>query len=133
MVTADGAEMNYIPQLGGAVDDPPEIVCLSRLRWDFAGQRAQHLMSRSARERRVFFVEEPVFGATVPGLNIRRGDCGVFVVTPHMCEGADDAEARPVSSYQPGRPLNGTHLEQQHRRHYQCAADHLHRLELLAE
>jgi UDP-galactopyranose mutase len=93
MVTAYGAEMNYIPQFGGAVDDPPEIVCLSRLRWDFAGQRAQHLMSRSARERRVFFVEEPVFGATVPGLDIRRGDCGVFVVTPHLCEGSDDAEA----------------------------------------
>jgi UDP-galactopyranose mutase len=50
-------------------------------------------MSRSARERRVFFVEEPVFGATVPGLDIRRSDCGVFVVTPHLCEGSDDAEA----------------------------------------
>jgi glycosyltransferase involved in cell wall biosynthesis len=93
MVTGDSAEMNYAPLLGGAVDDPPEIVCLSLLQWDFAGQRAQRLMSRSARERRVFFVEEPVFGATVPGLDIRRNDCGVFVVTPHLCEGSDDAEA----------------------------------------
>jgi UDP-galactopyranose mutase len=50
-------------------------------------------MSRSARERRVFFVEEPVFGSTVPGLDIRRRDCGVFVVTPRLREGADDAEA----------------------------------------
>ena len=96
MVTGDSAEMNYTPLSGGAVDDLPEIVCLSLLQWDFAGQRAQRLMSRSARERRVFFVEEPVFGATVPGLDIRRSDCGVFVVTPHLCEGSDDAEA-PVT------------------------------------
>ena len=93
MVTGDSAEMNCVPFLGGAVDDPPEIVCLSLLQWDFAGQRAQRLMSRSARERRIFFVEEPVFGATVPGLDIRRSDCGVFVVTPHLSEGSDDAEA----------------------------------------
>jgi UDP-galactopyranose mutase len=93
MVTGDSAEMNYTPLSGGAVDDLPEIVCLSLLQWDFAGQRAQRLMSRSARERRVFFVEEPVFGATVPGLDIRRSDCGVFVVTPHLSEGSDDAEA----------------------------------------
>ena len=92
-VTGDGAEENYMPLLGGEADDPPDIVCLSRLRWDFARQRPQHLMSRSARERRVFFVEAPVFGATVPGLDIRRSDCGVFVVTPHLREGSDDAEA----------------------------------------
>ncbi len=93
IVTGASAEMNYAPLSGGAVDDPPEIVCLSLLRWDFAGQRAQRLMSLSARERRVFFVEEPVFGATVPGLDIKRSDCGVYVVTPHLCEGSDDAEA----------------------------------------
>src|SRR5215470_13973593 len=92
-VTGDSAEENYMPLLGGEADDPLDIVCLSRLRWDFARQRPQHLMSRSARERRVFFVEEPVFGETVPGLNIRRRDCGVFVVTPHLREGLDDAEA----------------------------------------
>ena len=63
IVTGDSAEMNYAPLLGGAVNNPPEIVCLSLLQWDFAGQRAQRLMNRSARERRVFFVEEPVFGA----------------------------------------------------------------------
>jgi len=53
-------------------------------------------MSRSARERRVFFVEEPVFGATVSGLDIRRRDCSVFVVTPHLREESDDAEAPAV-------------------------------------
>ena len=83
-VIGDSAEENYIPLLGGEADDPPDIVCLSRLRWDFARRRPQHLMSRSARERRVFFVEEPVFCASVPGLDIKLSDCGVFVVTPHL-------------------------------------------------
>jgi UDP-galactopyranose mutase len=100
-VMSDRAEINYISLLGKEVedvsgDDLPDIVCLSRLRWDFARQRPQHLMSRSARERRVFFVEEPVFGATIPGLDIRRRDCGVFVVTPRLRQGSDDAEAPAV-------------------------------------
>src|SRR5882672_7035542 len=104
-VMGDSAEVKFIPSLGPLLgadveevgDDPLDMVldmvCLSRLRWDFARQRPQHLMSRSARERRVFFVEEPVFGETIPGLDISRRDCGVFVVTPHLCEGPDDAEA----------------------------------------
>jgi UDP-galactopyranose mutase len=37
-----------------------DLICLSHLRWDFVYQRPQHLMSRCARDRRVFFIEEPV-------------------------------------------------------------------------
>src|SRR5215470_11414069 len=95
-VIGDRSEVNYPTSLRGEADGLPDIVCLSRLRWDFARQRPQHLMSRSARERRVFFVEVPVFGAAVPGLNIRRRDCGVFVVTPRLREGADDVEAPAI-------------------------------------
>ncbi len=39
----------------------PAIICLSHLRWDFVWQRPQQLLSRLARTRRVFFVEEPIF------------------------------------------------------------------------
>src|SRR4030095_2954352 len=92
-VTVDGAEENYMPLLGGEADNPPDIVCLSRLRWDFARQRPQHLMSRSARERRVFFVESPSSGSSVRGWDARRRDCGVFVVPPLLRGGSDDAEA----------------------------------------
>ena len=92
-VTSEVAEGNQFPLLGGEVYDRTDIVCLSRQRWDFPRQRPQHLMSRSARERRVFFVEEPVFGSTIPRLDIRRRDCGVFVVTPHLRDGLDEAEA----------------------------------------
>ena len=37
---------------------PYDVVCLSHLRWDFVWQRPQHLVSRCARSRRVFFFEE---------------------------------------------------------------------------
>ena len=38
-----------------------DLICLSHLRWGFVFQRPQHLMSRFARERRVFYIEEPIF------------------------------------------------------------------------
>ena len=44
----------------GSTKRPP-LVCFSHLRWDFVWQRPQHLMSRFARDRQVFFIEEPIF------------------------------------------------------------------------
>lgn len=38
------------------------LICFSHLRWDFAYQRPQHLISRKVDSYRVFFVEEPLFG-----------------------------------------------------------------------
>ena len=40
-----------------------DLLCFSHLRWDFVFQRPQHLMIRFARERRVFYIEEPVIGS----------------------------------------------------------------------
>src|SRR6476619_1131465 len=37
-----------------------DVIVLSHLRWNFVFQRPQHLLSRCARQHRVFFVEEPV-------------------------------------------------------------------------
>src|SRR5919112_1961548 len=48
---------------GGNVGALPDVVCLSHLRWNFVFQRPQHLMVRFARNRRVYFVEEPGFDA----------------------------------------------------------------------
>ncbi|MDT5293811.1 MAG: UDP-galactopyranose mutase [Acidobacteriota bacterium] len=65
----------------------PDLVCLSHLRWDFVYQRPQHLLSRFAKSRRVFFVEEPVFGEWQPHLDITsRGD-GLHVVVPRVPQG----------------------------------------------
>src|SRR6195952_446180 len=62
-----------------------DLICLSHLRWNFVFQRPQHLMSRFAQGRRVFFVEEPIFDSASPRLDV--AICprtGVRVVTPHL-------------------------------------------------
>ena len=38
----------------------PALICFSHLRWDFVLQRPQHLMSRFAKEHRLFFWEEAI-------------------------------------------------------------------------
>ena len=69
------------------------ILCFSHLRWDFVFQRPQHLMTRFAASRPVFYIEEPV-GAD-PGeaarLEARNDVSGVVVVTPRLPEGLDEA------------------------------------------
>jgi glycosyltransferase involved in cell wall biosynthesis len=68
------------------------IICFSHLRWDFVYQRPQHLLSRFARTSRVFYVEEPVFGAKAPHLDVSPRDHGLQVVVPmlpdDLCEHA---------------------------------------------
>jgi UDP-galactopyranose mutase len=70
-----------------------DLVCLSHLRWDFVYQRPQHLLHRFARERRVFYVEEPVVGADRAHLAYTLRDCGVWVVVPHLPSGLTSAES----------------------------------------
>jgi glycosyltransferase involved in cell wall biosynthesis len=60
------------------------IICFSHLRWDFVYQRPQHLLSRFARTSRVFYVEEPVFGAEAPHLDVSARDHGLQVVVPML-------------------------------------------------
>ena len=64
-----------------------DLVCFSHLRWDFVYQRPQHLLSRCARKRRVFFVEEPIFSNCSRRLEVREAEPGVHVVVPHLPEG----------------------------------------------
>lgn len=75
-------------------DDPkrragklPDLVCFSHLRWDFVYQRPQHLLTRCAADRRVFFVEEPLFGSGSMKLEVQERAGGVRVVVPHLPEG----------------------------------------------
>lgn len=72
-----------------------DVICLSHLRWDFVFQRPQHLLSRCARERRVFYVEEHVSTEGQSRLEIQRSKDGVFVVVPHLSgtEAKEDCEA----------------------------------------
>jgi UDP-galactopyranose mutase len=61
-----------------------DLLCFSHLRWDFVYQRPQHLLSRCARYRRVFFVEEPVFhDEAVPAIELHERH-GLTVVVPRL-------------------------------------------------
>src|SRR5687768_16977179 len=65
----------------------PDVVCLSHLRWHFVFQRPQHLLTRCARECRVFFVEEPVGHPSLAEPQIEVDRSGpVTVVVPQLPE-----------------------------------------------
>ena len=75
---------NIFDRFDGSATSNIDLVCLSHLRWDFVYQRPQHLLSRFAKERRVFFVEEPIFDDERMRLDVSTRDCGVSVVVPHL-------------------------------------------------
>src|SRR3982750_2333582 len=64
-------------------ETPPDLICLSHLRWNFVFQRPHHLMTRFARGRRVFYVEEPIADAAVPRMDVSI-EHGVRVAVPHV-------------------------------------------------
>ena len=51
-------------------------------------QRPQHLLSRCARDHRVFFIEEPVYeeDGTEPRMSVLATDGGIHVAVPHLPE-----------------------------------------------
>ena len=69
-----------------------DLICLSHLRWNFVYQRPQHLMSRFARARRVFFVEEPEWGEGPARLAVGNPAPNLWVVVPHLPHGLDQEE-----------------------------------------
>ena len=73
-----------------------DLVCLSHLRWDFVYQRPQHLLSRCAQKKRVFFLEEPVFGSKTPALQVDRREENLFVVTPQLPEANDSVAVNSI-------------------------------------
>jgi len=70
-----------------------DLICFSHLRWSFVFQRPQHLLSRYARERRVFFVEEPIFDDGPDRLELTVSDENVHVVIPHLKHDTLDTDA----------------------------------------
>jgi glycosyltransferase involved in cell wall biosynthesis len=71
----------------------PDVVCLSHLRWDFVYQRPQHLMSRFAGDRRVFFFEEPEYHDGPARLDVSERPGGVRVALPRLPHGLPPEEA----------------------------------------
>ncbi|HEX6284474.1 MAG TPA: glycosyltransferase family 1 protein [Pyrinomonadaceae bacterium] len=65
----------------------PDLICFSHLRWDFVYQRPQHLLKRCARDRRVFFVEEPIFDNGSMRMEVHERETNLKVVVPHLPQG----------------------------------------------
>lgn len=71
--------------------DTPDIVCLSHLRWNFVYQRPQHLLTRCAQGKRVFFIEEAIFSEEpLASLDVNEDSNGVVVVVPHLPQGLSE-------------------------------------------
>jgi glycosyltransferase involved in cell wall biosynthesis len=60
------------------------LICFSHLRWNFVYQRPQHLLSRAAKRKSVFFFEEPIFDSEKAFLELSKTPSGVVVVVPHL-------------------------------------------------
>jgi glycosyltransferase involved in cell wall biosynthesis len=78
------------------VDINYDLVCFSHLRWGFVFQRPQHLLTRCARERRVYFIEEPIFIDGESHLELTLTEEGVRVVVPHIHHAAANLEGEQV-------------------------------------
>ena len=62
-----------------------DLLVFSHLRWNFVFQRPQHLMSRFAQNRRVYFIEEPIReNVQFARLEIRAEAHGLKIVVPHI-------------------------------------------------
>jgi UDP-galactopyranose mutase len=72
-----------------------DVVVFSHLRWDFVFQRPQHLLTRCARERSVFYIEEPLFEPDcAPTLEVSERAERLFVAVPHLPSGLSPEESR---------------------------------------
>jgi hypothetical protein len=76
-----------------------DVIVLSHLRWDFVFQRPQHLLSRCARQHRVFFVEEPITTDGPAWMDVSTPRPGVWVAAPHLPEGVSACEAEAIQHH----------------------------------
>ena len=92
---SDDASLAY--NTGLNEDGELDVLCFSHLRWHFVTQRPQHLLTRCALSRRVFFWEEPYWDADdngdgTPTLEVMREGERLWVLRPHLPR-AGDADA----------------------------------------
>jgi len=85
--------MYGVPPLPASSRNSPLFLCFSHLRWNFVYQRPQHLMSRAAREYRVFFVEEPLIEDTgASHFRLEQQPGSITVATPILPRGLSESE-----------------------------------------
>src|SRR5687767_15178467 len=72
-----------------------DLICFSHLRWNFVYQRPQHLLSRVARENRVFFIEEPVYSDDPGPYEINLDEkTGIRFIIPKLPHSTTNEQAR---------------------------------------
>jgi UDP-galactopyranose mutase len=76
-----------------------DFTVFSHLRWNFVFQRPQHLMTRCSAASRVFYWEEPVFGAPAAFIEVRKINSGLKVVVPHIPSGLSQREVNNVQRF----------------------------------
>lgn len=81
-------------QNGSPMNDRYDLICFSHLRWEFVFQRPQHLLSRAARDRRVFFFEEPIHDEGPSRLSMHESVEGVWIIQPHLPRTTPRADER---------------------------------------
>ena len=70
-----------------------DLICFSHLRWHFVWQRPQHLLTRAARDRHVWYVEEPRETQGTATLEITAFDERVSLVVPLLPAGLTPEQA----------------------------------------
>lgn len=86
--------MTALPPATEGLSTGRDLVCFSHLRWDFVFQRPQHLMSRFAREARVFFVEEPIFDAAQDRIDVNNPGANIYRLIPRLSNEGGDVTSR---------------------------------------
>jgi len=69
-----------------------DLICFSHLRWNFVYQRPQHLLSRAAKNYRIWFIEEPIWSDTLH-MSISQQTDRLTVLVPHLPHGTKPDEA----------------------------------------
>jgi glycosyltransferase involved in cell wall biosynthesis len=87
---------NHIMNVNSTSLSQYDLICFSHLRWDFVYQRPQHLLSRFARDHRVFVIEEPVFGETDVSLRISKRGENLNIVVPHLPQQMSERSIRDL-------------------------------------
>lgn len=82
---------NILPSIVPITD----LICFSHLRWNFVFQRPQHLLTRWAKEMKVTFIEEPIFGNFAFN-ELKASRCKessqITILTPHITESTGERE-----------------------------------------
>lgn len=110
--SASAAYLQQVPRTTSRQPVPP-LVCFSHLRWNFVYQRPQHLLTRAAQDRRVFFWEEPLSatpGEDAPRLALNVVEGGVVVATPVLPSDYSEQEKDAAQGLMLERLMRAHHL-----------------------